>query len=71
MNLGESATHADWTSPVTGSYKLLVEEQWLAIATVYDLRLAGMRHQRRATHWLRRIARRQPELFPHWRTAAP
>jgi RNA-directed DNA polymerase len=24
------------------------------------------RHQRRATHWLRRIARREPQLFPHW-----
>jgi len=24
------------------------------------------RHQRRATHWLRRIARREPHLFPHW-----
>jgi len=23
-------------------------------------------HQRRAAHWLRRIARRQPELFAHW-----
>jgi len=25
------------------------------------------RHQRKATHWLRRIARREPLLFPHWR----
>ena len=24
-------------------------------------------HRRRATYWLRRIARRQPYLFPHWR----
>ena len=24
------------------------------------------RHQRRATHWLRRIAKREPHLFPHW-----
>ena len=24
------------------------------------------RHQRKATHWLRRIARREPQLFPHW-----
>jgi RNA-directed DNA polymerase len=24
------------------------------------------RHQRCATHWLRRIARREPQLFPHW-----
>jgi RNA-directed DNA polymerase len=24
------------------------------------------RHQRRATHWLRRIAKRDPTLFPHW-----
>jgi RNA-directed DNA polymerase len=24
------------------------------------------RHQRRATHWLRRIAEREPQLFPHW-----
>jgi RNA-directed DNA polymerase len=24
------------------------------------------RHQRRATHWLRRIAKREPYLFPHW-----
>jgi RNA-directed DNA polymerase len=24
------------------------------------------RRQRRATHWLRRIARREPQLFPHW-----
>jgi RNA-directed DNA polymerase len=24
-------------------------------------------HQRRATHWLRRVAREQPELFAHWR----
>ena len=24
-------------------------------------------HQRRATYWLRRIARRRPELFAHWR----
>ena len=24
------------------------------------------RHQRRATHWLRGIARKQPELFAHW-----
>ena len=24
------------------------------------------RHQRRATHWLRRIAKREPQLFPHW-----
>jgi RNA-directed DNA polymerase len=28
-------------------------------------RLQG--HHRRAAHWLRRIARRQPELFAHWR----
>jgi len=28
-------------------------------------RLRG--HQRRAAHWLRRIARRQPDLFGHWR----
>jgi RNA-directed DNA polymerase len=28
-------------------------------------RLRG--HQRRAAHWLRRIARRQPALFAHWR----
>jgi len=26
-----------------------------------------LRHQRRATHWLRRIARRDPRLFAHWR----
>lgn len=25
------------------------------------------KHQRRATHWLRGIAQRQPELFAHWR----
>jgi RNA-directed DNA polymerase len=25
------------------------------------------RHQRRATHWLRCIASREPDLFPHWR----
>jgi RNA-directed DNA polymerase len=30
-----------------------------------DKRLRG--HQRRAAQWLRRIARRQPELFAHWR----
>ncbi len=30
-----------------------------------------LRHQRRATHWLRRIARREPGLFPHWRMVAP
>jgi RNA-directed DNA polymerase len=24
------------------------------------------RHQRRATHWLRRIAKGEPQLFPHW-----
>jgi group II intron reverse transcriptase/maturase len=24
------------------------------------------RHQRRATRWLRRIAKREPTLFPHW-----
>ena len=24
------------------------------------------RHQRRATHWLRQIAQREPQLFPHW-----
>jgi RNA-directed DNA polymerase len=28
-------------------------------------RLRG--HQRRAMHWLGRIAQRQPYLFPHWR----
>ncbi len=28
-------------------------------------RLRG--HRRRAEHWLRRIANRQPELFAHWR----
>jgi hypothetical protein len=28
-------------------------------------RLRG--HHRRARHWLRRIARTQPELFAHWR----
>jgi RNA-directed DNA polymerase len=28
-------------------------------------------HQRRATRWLRRIARREPGLFPHWRMVAP
>ena len=28
-------------------------------------RLQG--HQRRAAHWLRRLARRQPELCAHWR----
>jgi len=27
-------------------------------------RLRG--HQRRAAHWLRRIARNQPKLFAHW-----
>jgi group II intron reverse transcriptase/maturase len=25
------------------------------------------RHSRRATYWLRRIANREPNLFPHWR----
>ena len=25
------------------------------------------RHRRRAEHWLRRIARKQPDLFAHWR----
>jgi len=30
-----------------------------------DQRLRG--HQRRAAHWLRRIARRQPDLFAPWR----
>jgi RNA-directed DNA polymerase len=30
-----------------------------------------LRYQRRATHWLRRIARREPGLFPHWRMVAP
>ncbi len=25
-----------------------------------------LRHQRRATHWLGRIARREPKLFAHW-----
>ncbi len=25
------------------------------------------RHRRRAGHWLRRLAHRQPSLFPHWR----
>jgi hypothetical protein len=30
-----------------------------------DTRLRG--HQRRAAHWLRRMARRQPDLFAHWR----
>lgn len=25
------------------------------------------RHRRRAAHWLRRIARKQPDLFAHWR----
>jgi RNA-directed DNA polymerase len=24
------------------------------------------RHQRRATHWLRQLAQREPQLFPHW-----
>lgn len=24
------------------------------------------RHQRRATHWLGKIARREPKLFVHW-----
>ena len=24
-------------------------------------------HQRRATQWLRRVARERPELFAHWR----
>lgn len=28
-------------------------------------------HQRRAAHWLRRIARREPGLFPHWRLVTP
>ena len=28
------------------------------------------RGQRRATHWLRAIARQQPELFVHWRLGA-
>ena len=27
-------------------------------------------HQRRATYWLRRIAYREPYLFPHWRLGA-
>ena len=26
-----------------------------------------LKHQRRATLWLRRIARREPQLFAHWR----
>jgi len=26
-----------------------------------------LKHQRRATYWLRRIARREPQLFAHWR----
>jgi len=25
------------------------------------------KHQRRATHWLRGIAQRQPEMFAHWK----
>lgn len=29
-------------------------------------RLRG--HKRRAAHWLRRVARREPELFAHWRS---
>jgi RNA-directed DNA polymerase len=28
------------------------------------------RHQRRATHWLRGLARRQPGLFAHWQLGA-
>jgi RNA-directed DNA polymerase len=28
------------------------------------------RHQRRATRWLRRIAKREPTLFPHWHFGA-
>ena len=28
------------------------------------------RHQRRATHWLRGLARRQPGLFAHWELGA-
>lgn len=28
------------------------------------------RHQRRATHWLRRLARRQPQWFAHWELGA-
>jgi group II intron reverse transcriptase/maturase len=29
------------------------------------------RHRRRATHWLARLARRQPGLFAHWRLLQP
>ena len=28
------------------------------------------RHQRRATHWLRAIARKEPGLFAHWQLGA-
>lgn len=28
------------------------------------------RHQRKAEHWLGRIAKRQPWLFPHWQIGA-
>jgi RNA-directed DNA polymerase len=43
--------------------------QWLNRRLVRWVRLKYKRYrlQRRATHWLRRIARKEPELFPHWK----
>ena len=42
--------------------------QWLNRRLVRWVQLTYKRYrlQRRATHWLRRIARREPGLFPHW-----
>ena len=42
----------------------------VSVSAIEELRLLeyGQRlsHRRRALHWLGRIARRQPGLFPHW-----
>ena len=42
--------------------------QWLNRRLVRWVQLKYKRYrlQRRATHWLRRIARKEPGLFPHW-----
>ena len=46
--------------------KVLAHLNWLLVQWVRRKYKPMRQHQRRATHWLGRLARRQPGLFVHW-----
>ena len=46
--------------------KGLAHLNWLLVQWVRRKYKPMRQHQRRATHWLGRLARRQPGLFVHW-----